>query len=146
MEQILDQVDSNTEYVYGGFWIRAVAALIDGIVVSIGQSVVSYILFQESAFSDALAFSSLSSSLVIGLIYNVYFLSSDKQATLGKQAMGLKVISLKGERITPLNAAGRFLASYLSAFLLGFGYLMVAFDSRKQAMHDKLAGTYVVKN
>lgn len=145
MEQILDQVDSNTEQIYAGFWVRVVAALIDGIVLSIVQWVVGFVLLSESAFSDALGLTSLSSSLVIGLVYNMYFLSSDKQATIGKQAMGIKVISLKGEKITSVNAAGRFLASYLSLFLLGFGYLMVAFDSRKQSLHDKLAGTYVVR-
>jgi uncharacterized RDD family membrane protein YckC len=145
MEQILDQVDSKTDYIYGGFWVRVVAAFIDWIIVSTGQSLVTYLFINKEIYPTIWGAGMLSSGMIIGLIYHVYFLSSDKQATIGKQAMGLKVINLHGDRITPINAVGRFFATYLSMFLLGFGYLMVAFDSKKQAMHDKLAGTYVVK-
>lgn len=146
MEQILDQVDSNVEHQYGGFWVRVVATIIDGFIVNIIQSIITFILFYDSFLSDALAYSILSSSTLISLAYHTYFLSSEKQATWGKQAMRLKVVGINGERITPLNAVGRFFATYLSAFLLGIGYLMVAFDPKKQALHDKLAGTYVVRD
>ncbi|HSZ72372.1 MAG TPA: RDD family protein [Cytophagaceae bacterium] len=146
MEQILDQVDSNTEHVYAGFWVRAVAAFIDGLIVSFVQNLVTYALYQESFYSGVMFYNSMSLGFLISLGYHTYFLSSEKQATLGKQAMGIKVVTLKGERLTPINAAGRFFASYLSAIILFIGYLMVAFDSKKQALHDKLVGTYVVRN
>jgi uncharacterized RDD family membrane protein YckC len=145
MEQILDQVDSKTELIYGGFWERFVAALIDGIVLTIAQNIVSYGIYQESTFSGSLNYGVMGFGMIIGLVYNVYFLSSDKQATLGKQAMGLKVITVEGERLTPMNAAGRFFSTYLSAIILLIGYIMVAFDDKKQALHDRLAHTYVIR-
>ena len=40
---------------------------------------------------------------------------------------------------------GRYLCYYLSSLLLGLGFIWVAFDSRKQGWHDKLAGTLVVR-
>jgi uncharacterized RDD family membrane protein YckC len=145
MEQILDQVDSKTELIYGGFWERFVAAIIDGIILTVAQNIVSYGIYQESTFSSSLNYGVMGFGMIIGLVYNVYFLSSEKQATLGKQAMGLKVITVEGERLTPMNAVGRFFSTYLSAIILLIGYIMVAFDDKKQALHDRLARTYVIR-
>lgn len=145
MEQILDQVDrQSADYIYGGFWERFVAALIDGILIGAIQFAFSYFVL-GSSFFDTDNYSSSGIGLLIGLVYHTYFISSDKQATLGKQAMGLKVITTHGERLTPLNAAGRFFATYLSLFILLIGYIMAAFDSKKQALHDRLANTYVIR-
>ncbi|MDB5257916.1 MAG: hypothetical protein JWM14_2611 [Chitinophagaceae bacterium] len=145
MEQILDQVDSHpAEYIYGGFWERFIAALIDGLLLGVIQLALSYFILGNSIFYGG-DYGSSGIGLLIGLIYHTYFISSEKQATLGKQAMGLKVITTKGERLTPLNAGGRFCATYLSLFIFLIGYIMAAFDSRKQALHDKLASTYVIR-
>ncbi|MDB5273463.1 MAG: putative rane protein YckC, family [Chitinophagaceae bacterium] len=145
MEQILDQVDSRVEYIYGGFWERLIAFFLDGLIVSAAQSVLSYVIYQESIFSGTIDYGFYSYSFLLSLAYHVYFISSAKQATPGKQAMGLQVITVKGERLSPLNAAGRFLASYLSMIIFCIGYLMVAFDSKKQGLHDRLADTYVIR-
>ena len=145
MEQILDQVDSPKDYIYGGFWERFIAAMIDGIVLTIAQNIVSYGIYQESTFSASMNYGVMGFGLIIGLVYNVYFLSSEKQATPGKQAMGLKVITVDGERLTPMNAVGRFFSTYLSAIILMIGYIMAAFDDKKRALHDRLAHTYVIR-
>jgi uncharacterized RDD family membrane protein YckC len=58
--------------------------------------------------------------------------------------MKLKVVGKDGERISFANAIGRFFAKILSCILY-IGYIMIAFDSKKQGLHDKLASTYVVK-
>ena len=145
MEQILDQVDRQpTDYIYGGFWERFVAALINGIILGAIQFGFSYFILGTSIF-DSDNYGSSGVGLLIGLAYHTYFISSEKQATLGKQAMGLKVITIHGDRLTPLNAAGRFFATYLSLLILMIGYIMAAFDSKKQALHDRLANTYVIR-
>lgn len=83
-------------------------------------------------------------SLVINWLYFALLESSERQATLGKMVIGAKVVDEKGDRISFINATGRFFAKILSGLILFIGYIMVAFDSRKQGLHDKLADTFVV--
>ena len=64
--------------------------------------------------------------------------------TIGKRAFGLKVVNPQGVRPSMGQAAGRYFASYISAFILAIGYLMVAFRADKRALHDLIAGTWVV--
>jgi len=71
-------------------------------------------------------------------------LASEKQATLGKMAMGLIVTDDNNQRLTFGRATGRHFAKYLSGLALGIGFVMAAFTERKQALHDMIAGTLVV--
>jgi uncharacterized RDD family membrane protein YckC len=58
-------------------------------------------------------------------------------------AVGLYVTDDYGRRISFTRATGRFFAKFLSAILLGIGFLMVAFTDRRRGLHDMLAGTLV---
>lgn len=78
-------------------------------------------------------------------IYHAKMQSSPRQATYGKQFMGLKVTGLAGERISFAQATGRHFAKYLSAFALLVGFLIAAVTRKKQALHDMVAGTLVVR-
>jgi len=71
--------------------------------------------------------------------------SSNKQATLGKQALGIKVTTLDSQPISFAQATVRYFAKYLSTLIFLIGYIMVAFTDKKQALHDMLAKTLVVK-
>jgi uncharacterized RDD family membrane protein YckC len=77
-------------------------------------------------------------------IYEAIMLSSEQQATLGKMAMGIMVTDLAGRRITFARATGRHFAKWISALILGIGFLMAAFSEKKQALHDMMAETLVV--
>lgn len=70
--------------------------------------------------------------------------SSRHQATLGKLALGIKVVDQNGGRLTSVHALGRWFAASLSYLTLYIGFLMAAFTERKQALHDMVAGTLVV--
>ena len=59
--------------------------------------------------------------------------------------MEIYVTDLDGKRITFAKATGRYFAKILSGLFLLVGYIMAAFTDRKQALHDKLAGTLVLK-
>ena len=72
-------------------------------------------------------------------------LSSSRQATLGKQALGLVVTDVQGRRISFGRATGRNLGKYISALTLLVGFLIQPFTARRQALYDLLAGTLVVK-
>ncbi len=71
--------------------------------------------------------------------------ASRSQATIGKRWMGLKVTDLQGERLSFLRASGRYAAKYISALPCFLGFMGALFSSRGLALHDRLAGTRVVR-
>jgi uncharacterized RDD family membrane protein YckC len=71
--------------------------------------------------------------------------SSAYQATLGKRLVGIMVTDLSGQRIGFGRATARFFAKYLSQLILYIGFFMAGFTQRKQALHDLIASTLVVR-
>ena len=144
-EQILDApTDVEKKLNYAGFWIRVAAVLIDSILM--------YIVFFGVAFlfMDGIASMATGMSITVQLIFGVagilYFAgmeSSSRQGTLGKMALGIKVGNAKGEQLSFGNALGRYFAKIVSAIILYIGFMMAGWDKKKQALHDKLANTYV---
>lgn len=133
-----DRVGADMQY--AGFGGRLVAILIDGILLSVVGSVLG--LLVGSRPGEAGAGSGI--NLLLGIIYYGYFLSTTGQ-TLGGRAMGIKVVDANGNVLPVGKAVLRYLASIVSAIILGIGYLMMLWDSKKQTLHDKIAGSYVVK-
>lgn len=135
---------------YAGFWRRVIASLIDGFITAIAFAIISFMagLFfhpHTSAGNESLEAVMQLVSTAIGWLYYALLESSASQATLGKQAMGIKVTDLHGNRITFARATGRYLAKILSALILCIGFIMVAFTAKKQGLHDLLANTLVEK-
>lgn len=120
---------------FGGFWRRLGAYLIDGIILSIIGLPIR-LLAPHTYFYGV--------SALISLIYLVGFWSWKSQ-TPGKMAMGLKIIAADGSRMGLGRAILRYLGYFVSAIILGLGFIMIAFDSHKQGLHDKIAGTYVIR-
>ena len=89
-------------------------------------------------------FSHHSLKVAIIIIYYALMESSKYQATLGKLALGIKVVDHNGQRLDFSKALLRNLSKLLSAFIFGIGYIMIIFDERKQGLHDKIADTFVV--
>lgn len=147
--QILEE---NRNYSYGGFWIRFVAYIIDQLIIYFVFTLLLAIFTGDPFYQyrieplalDSDYWSMTFASIILQVMYYAGMESSSKQATVGKMAMGVKVMNAQGDRITLLNAIGRYFAKILSALPLLFGYIMAGFDSRKQALHDKLANTFVV--
>jgi uncharacterized RDD family membrane protein YckC len=144
-DQILDApVLEKPALIYAGFWIRFAAYLIDYIVIMAAITVLSLLLFyadEESTSEPTL--------LYVFVFYGPYILyfiimeSSPWQATLGKKAVGIKVGNIHGERISFGHALGRFFAKIISGLPLCVGYMMAGWDSKKQALHDRVVNTYV---
>jgi len=145
---------------YGGFWIRVVAAIVDGILVRIVVHPVAAIFgvgglaagglglhgLRHGAGLPLLIFGSgVLAVLTIGAswLYEALMLSSSYQATLGKMIFGMKVTDLRGNRLSFAHATGRHFAKWISSLILGIGYIMVGFTERKQGLHDMIAGTLV---
>ena len=80
-----------------------------------------------------------------GWLYYALMESSSFQATLGKRALGLRVMGIEGEPVSFGRASGRFIGKILSSVLL-IGFLMAAFTPKKQALHDRMAGCVVIRS
>jgi uncharacterized RDD family membrane protein YckC len=143
MDTILDSpATGNPQFEYAGFWIRTVAYLIDSILLGVVQVALSYAIYGDYSFLEPRSMLTFL-SVGIGIAYFGYMESSERQATIGKMAVGIRVGDAQGNSITFLNAVGRYLAKILSAIILGIGFIMVGFDLRKQGLHDRLADTFV---
>ncbi len=137
-----------------GFWIRALALLIDVLLVSLGQQI--FAVFLETGvnlFSSAMTdqmLRALDAGIQLGgfclsLLYTIGLTGTYGQ-TLGKMALKIRVVRVDGRPIGYGYAAVReTLGKLVSFLLLGVGFLMAAFDSKKQGMHDKMADTRVVR-
>jgi uncharacterized RDD family membrane protein YckC len=139
---------------YGGFWIRVVAAIIDGIILHVAVSPIRMIFgglglagMMSGVHHIGLGFLGGGVTLIAlvfgSWLYEAFMQSSSYQATLGKMIFGMKVTDLNGNRISFERATGRHFAKWLSGMILGIGYIMVGFTDRKQGLHDLLAGTLV---
>lgn len=128
---------------YAGFWRRVLASIIDSIIVSIPQ--VAIVLAAGWSLTDNSDPRPNLVGLVLAFAYMVYFHSSARQATPGKMALGIVVTDIDGNRLSVGRAAGRYLATLLSAIILGIGFIMVAFTKNKQGLHDLIADTLVVQ-
>ena len=85
-------------------------------------------------------------SMLIQWLYHAYLESGEKQATWGKQALGLYVTDLMGSPVTFGRASGRFFAKIVTGMIpLGIGYIMAAFTERRQALHDMIASCLVLR-
>lgn len=139
--------DDPDDPLYAGFWRRFAAHWLDLIIVYILMFVVGIVLgFAGAAIGAAAGIVSPFVILATVWLYFALMHSSARQATLGKMAFGIKVTDAQGERISFLRATGRYFSTWVSSFLLAIGYLMAAFTSRKQALHDMMAGTLVVRS
>jgi uncharacterized RDD family membrane protein YckC len=84
-------------------------------------------------------------ALLVGL-YFAAMEASPWRATLAKWVVGVKVTTLDGQRIGFGRATARLLAKFgLSLALLRLGFVLAGVDARKQALHDKVAGTLVMR-
>jgi uncharacterized RDD family membrane protein YckC len=110
---------------YVGFWIRLAAAIIDILVVAFISAVVP---------------------LGILLFWLYYWLFTGlKGQTLGKMAVGIKVVNAAGY-VPGLGCAAlrEIPGKILSSIAICLGFLWVIWDKQKQGWHDKIASTYVV--
>lgn len=136
---------------YAGFWWRFLAAFVDGIIVAVVNAVIGFMIgfaFGTAGGRDAAVVAELLASvsnLIVAWLYEALQESSVHQATLGKRLCGLVVTDMNGQRISFGRATGRHFAKILSALILLIGYIMQAFTERRQALHDMLAGTLVLK-
>jgi uncharacterized RDD family membrane protein YckC len=161
---------------YAGFWIRFVGAFLDGILLGVIQIILTFAFIGSFFFTPNPEAALIGRFLLLTLLQHAINLSYETimvgryGATLGKMALGLRVVRADGGRVSYGLALGRHLAKNIGTFvtligtlcaLSGYtsvslsatiigglimlvGYVMAGFDSQKRALHDRICGTRVI--
>ncbi|GAX61915.1 hypothetical protein SCALIN_C28_0117 [Candidatus Scalindua japonica] len=131
---------------YCGFWRRFAANFLDGAILGMAYKSVDVVLLALASLTGTsyLGFSDWMLSTIIFWAYMLWF-KSYRGATPGYNVFGIRIISIKGSQVSIKQIVVRTVSSFLSAIPLGLGYLWIAIDPDRQAWHDKIAGTYVIK-
>lgn len=146
------------EVVYAGFWKRVAAYTIDSIVVGMVGGIIGGVMGgvlgvmllgaggTSANTSGMLIIQGLANlaGIALGVAYFGWMHSSSAMATLGKMAIGIKVVREDGTRISFLRGMGRYFALIVSSIPLGLGFVMAGFTERKRALHDMMCDTVVV--
>jgi uncharacterized RDD family membrane protein YckC len=120
-----------------GFWRRFVASFLDGIILGIVGGIIGAILNESENGATVV-------SILLGIAYYTYLEGTSGQ-TLGKKALGIRVVSLEGGgSIGFARAFIRYIGRIVSAIPLLLGYFWMLWDKEKQTWHDKFAGSVVV--
>jgi uncharacterized RDD family membrane protein YckC len=153
---------------YAGFWMRFLAYLIDYIIIYCAQAflvvpvlgIIGLNFASHAASSDDMSSGDIvamvmtivaaasAMALLIFILQVLYFSfmeSSKYQGTVGKIALGLIVTDTNGGKLDFGKALVRNLCKIISSLILCIGYIMAGFTDKKQALHDMIASTLVVK-
>ena len=138
---------------YASIGARFLAVLIDGLIVGIPLLIIAAVFgFVGSPVSALL-------NAVVYFLYEGFLLASWNGQTIGKKVMSVRVISADSQPLTTNKAFTRAgvkaILSVLSSIKPPFtsfrgivsllDYLWPFWDANKQTLHDKAAGTYVIK-
>lgn len=147
--QILDEFESESTFHLASIAERFTAYLIDIIVLVAllmgGESLLSSLILWQGSLDPViiLVFSDILS--ITGFILYFGLQEGLGGATIGKKALGIKVVAVNGNPIDLKKGLIRGAARLLSGVVLLMGYIMAFFNERKQTLHDSMAGTIVIR-
>lgn len=138
---------------YAGFWRRVAAALVDHLFFFAMSALLFYFL-EGPAYLQALLLapdeemrSSVGGLILEQLLPAIITIGMWLRfgATPGKFLFGCKVVdaATRGP-LSGRQAVLRYVCYLVSLLPLGFGFIWVAIDKRRQGFHDKLASTLVI--
>lgn len=142
---------------YAGFWIRALASLIDDVIVMAGSFALSFlglyfvyfIMQPGKPFTEAFTggFIQTVNLAAMSFVSIPYYIGFHWRMgwTPGKRLLRIRVIrDVDSGPLSLGKSASRYFAQFLSALPFGAGYVMAALSKKKQALHDRIAGTVSV--
>ena len=136
------------EQEYAGFWVRLGATLIDTVIMMIVLGIPLALIYGEQDPLGGLyirGFWDFMLSYVVPIAVTIWFWLRFL-GTPGKMVLKLRVVDAKtGGKLSIGQAIGRYFAYLVSMLPLGLGFIWIAFDSKKQGWHDKLAGSLVIR-
>ena len=137
------------DWEYVGFWKRFLATLVDTIILLAISTPVLYLAYGSGYWNNGKMVNGVVDILMSYVFpaVTVIWLWHRFGSTPGKMMLGARIVdATTGDAPTTGQFIGRYFGYLVSALPLGLGLLWVAFDARKQAWHDKLAGTAVISN
>ncbi len=164
-----EEVGEEEELSFAGFWLRFVAFLVDWCVVFgvalvlsvVGSNILTkyrlqlvHNLLAESGGNaeietiltlQATSLLLLGISFFVALLYHTFMEASSLEGTLGKLTLNLHVVNAEGSSISFPQALIRNFSKLFSLLFFFFGFLIAAFTSQKQALHDILSRTFVIR-
>ena len=155
---------------YAGFWLRFVAHILDGLIIGLPVTIVAMIIVLSSGFGgfirnlpnapdpDEAINNAVGAAFFVGIglivlviflgswLYYALFESSSWQATPGKKVLNIFVTDINGAPPSFGRATGRYFAKFVTQLIpLGIGYMLAGLTERKQALHDMIASTLVLR-
>ena len=139
-----------------GFWIRLVAALIDGTILVLTSLLLAGVLPGVS-ISDYISYFSLDleAEITTPIWFDMVDITLNAMysallvwiwsATVGKLIFRLHVVRTDGSKVGFGRALARWACYFLSLITLGIGFLMIAFRKDKRGLHDLICDTIVVR-
>lgn len=142
-------------YGYGGFWRRFLAFAVDSILLWVVMVVLSMFLvpfignwLSHNPSRPGLPIVSMLVFYTFGLAfwfgYHIFFIRK-YDATVGKLAMGIKIVRSDGGKLGVGRIVGRAFSYMLSGFFFYIGFIIAGFDRQKRALHDHICDTRVIK-
>ncbi len=126
-----------------GFWVRVLASLLDGLIISLPLSIIFYLLlgnWEDENYSSLLI---TIYSILVPIIWYGY--------TVGKRIMKIRIVKVDGSKLGIGAMLMRVLvAGLIYAVTIGIAAIVSAFmvglREDKRGLHDLIAGTYVTYN
>ena len=143
-----DLTEQEEEFEYVGFWPRLGATIIDSVLLSMVIYPLLYTIYGTQHFTDD-RFITGGGHFIVSFVLPAIAIIAFwiyRSATPGKMAILATIVDAK-TRLQPSKGQliVRYFAYALSAIPLGWGFISIARDPKKQGWHDKLAGTIVVR-
>ena len=148
-------IQAGVDFRYAGFWIRALAYVIDAVLINVVAFVLGLVfaivavIVNPNVVADSQSTTFNIADQLVGLLISFgYFagLWTLNGATYGQRWLGMRVVDVATfQPPRPAQAALRWLGLMLSFVALCIGVIWVAFDPQKQGWMDKLAGTVVIR-
>lgn len=133
---------------FAGFWIRLWASLIDAILMAAWMIPALYYFYGDALILDPHLIMGPADFIISWVLpmLGVIVLWDKKQGTVGKLLLSLRIVD--AQTLKPLalrQEVLRYFGYFLSTLPFGLGFLWIAVDPRKQGLHDRLAGSLVIR-
>jgi uncharacterized RDD family membrane protein YckC len=155
-QRLREGVNLPQDVVYGGFWRRFLAKVLDTIILLVVNMIVGAVIGgviggitaasgrPVTAVALLIQISAQLAGIAMTLAYAIYF-TRKFDATPGKKALGLRLLRADGSKLSKRRIVGRYFAEWISSAIMCVGYLMVAFDKEQhRALHDRICDTRVI--
>ena len=147
-------------YPYKGFWIRFVAAVIDGLIFFVPAFILATAFFSSGAGCTAATYDAAGNYVApsctsggAGVLYTLVYIAEAAYlvilwgmgGTVGQRLLGMKVVDATTGQTIGIGKGFLRLVGYIVASIpFSLGLMWAGWDPRKQGWHDKIANTVVV--